>query len=161
MQLILSFVIPALALAAIAFSVGAWVGRTTCSRRLAKRRERHDVLQTAAELTMHSGLLEALRKGPAPDWLEVLEFTIDSNVSELWRKLPGMEPFHRDLALGTLRRAKQYRQKWPRQISPVPERLEEHQRSAKEAADEAGKILAGLDAAANPTLQATAAPAGS
>ncbi len=147
----------ALVVPGAAFLAGVLVGKSIRDRKWREEQESGDVVRTNAELISHRSLLEELRKGPAPEMLEAVEFAVDCDVSALWPKVPRMHPSHRGLVLDTLRRVKQYREKCPRQIFPVPSRSPEILQSVQEAADGAREVLAFLDSGANESLQATAA----
>jgi hypothetical protein len=91
-------------------------------------------------VSMH-GVLEQLRQGQISHAIEFCEQGLDYGASSIWHQLKNADEFQKEACIASLKRIKNYRQQWPRQVLPVPFASE---KETLEISEDVRKILAGL-----------------
>jgi len=127
-------------LVAIAFSLGIRIGIKIHKRSVRAMQKYRRTLQSICEMGALHTILEDLRRQPAEHAIELCECLLDYSVSRVWHSL---EP-HQDIeetSRGCLKRVKDYRRQWPRQV--VANEWIAFS-DAKEVAEKATKILNGM-----------------
>ncbi len=112
----------------------------------AKKMKRADfiditLLNSGQQLKTYIGVLECIRSNDTVNALEILEFHIDLEVPGIFRMLARTDPKIRELELGELRRAADYRKKYPRKIEVVLSNLTQFEDDYKDTTKEAEDIL--------------------
>ncbi len=109
-----------------------------------KRAEFIDItlMKSGYQLKTYRGVLECIRHNDITNALEILEFHSDIEVSGIFRMLAKTDdPEIRELELGGLRRAADYRKKYPRKMEAVFSNFGQPDDDYKDIVKEAADIL--------------------
>jgi len=123
------------------FLAGIWLGVIIHERIHRAKMKRMRLGMDIFALTTCHGILEELRQGRISNAVEFCESGLDFCVCRLWHEAQRAHKTVKGNHVSGLKRIKEYRQQWPRQI-PTNEHLSK--KESQEAAEEASKILAGL-----------------
>lgn len=107
-------IIIALILVPVSLGLGWWMGSNACRRGSETKDKRRKISQKMCDLLHDKTILAEIRQTRTSNALEFLEFSLDSNVCELWAQLELTNVLPQDQALQTLKSIKLYREQWPR-----------------------------------------------
>jgi hypothetical protein len=127
------------------FLLGTWLGVTIHGRNHRAEKRRSRLSMDLYNLTTHHAVLEELRPGRISEAVEFCEHGLDYCVCSIWHQLEHADKIGRDGSLGALKRIKEYRQQWPRQIQ-MNSNLNEYgsKKEIQEVAERAREILTSL-----------------
>jgi len=125
----------------ITLLTGIWLGVKIHERIHRAKMKRMRLSMDIFDLTTCHGALEELRQGRISNAIEFCESGLDFCVCRFWHEAQHAHKTVKGDYVSGLKRIKEYRQQWPRQIT-TNEYLSK--KESQEVAEEARKILAGL-----------------